>query len=323
MTVSRVLNGATQGFSEETRQRVLEAVRELEYVPVAQPMIHNRHIETRILGLVFDGTPFEGSWGLPTFLGLRQAAIRHNYDLLTLLQTKPDWMLGQEEFQFLDRRSDGLIFITPINRYQTLQSLAEHQVPAVVCFTNDAPESVPAVVLDDYGAMRQAVQHLTAHGHERILHLTLSLPRSDFRERRRGFDETMKVARLKPLVMSMNDDAEGDIAADVAAALLQKIRRHRITAIACSCDKLAYWVQDIALANGLKIPHDLSLTGMDDQVESIKRGLTSIHFSSEEVGRQALETVVQMIQGKHPPLKSVLPVELVKRASVTKPVAAK
>jgi LacI family transcriptional regulator len=225
--------------------------------------------------------------------------------------------------QFLDRRSDGLIFITPINRYQTLQTLAQHRISAVVCFTDDVPESVPAVVLDDYGAMRQAVQHLTAHGHERILHLTLSLSRSDFQERWRGFEETMKAARLKPFVMSVDDAAEGDIAAGAAAALLQKIRRHHITAIACSCDKLAYWVQDIALANGLKIPHDLSLTGMDDQVESIKRGLTSIHFSSEEVGRVALEKVVQMIHGKRPPLKSVLPVKLVKRASVARPIAAK
>lgn len=172
MTVSRVLSDRSHTVAEETRQRVMQVVRELEYVPVGQPATQSRHVETRILGLIFDGTPFEGLWGLPTFLGLREAAMAHNYDLLTLLRVRPDWMLDQEELQFLDRRNDGFVFIAPEGRYSTIETLVRHQLPVVACYIADVPEGVPTIVLDNAGAMRMAVEHLVGQGHQRILHLT-------------------------------------------------------------------------------------------------------------------------------------------------------
>lgn len=316
MTVSRVLSDRSDQVAEPTRQRVLEVVRELEYVPVPQPMVHSRHIETRILGLVFDGTPLEGQWGLPTFWGMREAATKHDYDLLTLLRVRPDWMIDKEELQFLDRRSDGFIFVAPQNRRQTLETLVRHQLPAVACFTTDVPSSVPTIVLDNFGALQKSVQHLISRGHQRILHLTTSHQRSDFLERRRGYEQAMQTAGLEPLVLADNRLlTTGD-----ADPFIEAVRRHRITAVACANDSWATYVLDAAQAKGLKIPEDLSVIGMDDLAEPAKRGLTSIRFSCEEIGRRAVEAIVDLKQGGDgKSVNPVVPVELVERSSVAPP----
>jgi LacI family transcriptional regulator len=317
MTVSRVLNDRNGGsVAEETRQRVLQAVRELDYIPVAQPAMQSRHIETRIVGLVFDGTEFEGLWGLPTFLGLREAAIKHGYDLLTILRQPPEWALDHEELRFLDRRTDGLIFIVPKQREKVFKTLLREKIPVVSCFIDGVPRGVPSVTIDNFGAMQLATQHLIGCGHRRILHLTIGDTRSDFAERRSGYENAMRAARLKPLVYSGSDFPDETF----AVKFVQTIRRHRITAIACASDGLAHLAWDYAALNNLKIPGDLSIVGMDNLNKAAERGLTSIRFSCEEIGRRAFESIIQLIQGGQTPIKdSVIPIELVQRSSVAPP----
>ncbi len=317
MTVSRVLNDRNgSSVAEETRQRVLQAVRELDYIPIAQPAMQSRHIETRIIGLVFDGTAFEGLWGLPTFLGLREAAIKHSYDLLTILRQTPEWALDQEELRFLDRRTDGLIFIVPNNRKKVFEALLREKIPAVSCFISDVPDGVPSVAIDNFGALQLATKHLLDCGHQRILHLTIKDTRADFAERKAGYEQSMREAKLKPLVLSARNFSDEKF----TAKFLQTLIRHRITALACASDGLALSAWDYVTANGLKVPDDLSIVGMDDLNKAAERGLTSIRFSCEEIGRKAFEAIMQLAQGGANPIgNSVVSVELVQRLSVAPP----
>lgn len=317
MTVSRVLSDENHKVSEETRERVLKVVRELEYVPVAQPVTQSRHNETRTIGLVFDGTPFEGQWGLPTFVGFRDGAAKSAYDLLVLTRPVPEWMADRGELQFLDRRSDGLIFVAPHGHYQILEALVERGVPVVTCYTNDAPPQVPSIVIDNRDAMRQAVRCLHEKGHERILHLTNSvLERTDFKERREGYNEAMRDRNLEPAVMEIKEWPWTRAGED----LLEAVRKHRSTALVCYNDRSAILAWDALVESGLKVPQDISITGMDDLAVPAQRGLTSVHFSCEEVGRRAMETVVNLIQGEKTEFENcMVPVELVERASIAPP----
>jgi LacI family transcriptional regulator len=294
---------------------VLQVVRDLEYVPVGQPMTQSRHVETRTLGLIFDDTPFEGLWGLPTFLGLRESALHHSYDLLTLLRVAPDWMLDQEELQFLDRRNDGFIFIAPQNRFQIMETLVRHQLPVVACYTADVPPQVPCVVIDNAGAMKLAVRHLAEQGHTRILHATTLLHRSDFRARKCGYEDAMKELGLEPAsaCISISDE-------DAPSKLMQAIRDSNCTSLCCVSDNLASFAWDVAESYGLKIPESLSITGMDDLADPARRGLTSIHFSCEDVGRAAIDIVVNLLQGgDKQPRETIIPVHLIERTSVAPP----
>jgi len=98
---------------------------------------------------------------------------------------------------------------------------------------------------------------------------------------------------------------------------LQIIRQERITAVACAADTMAHYAWDIAEAHNIRVPFDLSLTGMDDLKDGQDRALTTIHYSCEEVGKRAVEVVLGLIQGKENcELSSVVPVNLVEKASV-------
>lgn len=316
MTVSRVLNNQSDRFSEETRQRVLQAVRDLEYAPVAQPITQSRNAKTRVLGLVFDGTPVEGYWGLPTFWGLSEAALENDYDLLTMWRVNPPWMGGQEELRFLDRRSDGFIFIAPVNRRPLLETLTRHKLPLVTCFTSHALAGVSCVLLDNADAMRQCVCHLAALRHTRILHISPPNERSDFCDRRLGYVSAMELLGLEPLVLEANDFGDPE----QAAGLLEQIHRHGITAIAAATDGLALGVWDVLTENGFSVPRDISITGMDDLAQAAQRGLSSVHYSCEEVGRQAARIIINLINGGESTTENtIVPVELIQRASVAPP----
>lgn len=317
MTVSNVLRGKAGEASGETRERVLRAARELKYTPVAPPTRQNIHIETRIIGILFDSVDFEDTWGAPIYRGMRNGARQAGYDLLTLLRPATDWRVDQDELRFFNRRSDGFVFVVPQDRRHVLETMCRHQVPVVTCNLESGLPEVPSVVLDDEGAMRQAVEHLIAHGHRAIGFMGQASERSDFRARRCGYEEAMREAGLKTCVVMAKKTTWQEVMREEMRSLLAN---RQITAMVCAADAYALQVWQLAQELGLQIPRDLSLIGMDDLPESAARGLSSFRFSSEESGRLTIEAVVKLIQGAPPALCSaVLPVELVERNSVAAP----
>jgi DNA-binding LacI/PurR family transcriptional regulator len=240
--------------------------------------------------------------------------------LLTLWRNRPDWMLEQQELQYLDRRSDGFIFIAPVGHYQLVETLVRHELPVVACYTTDVPPEVPTVVLDNADALRQTVTHLVEQGHERILHLSPGSARSDFRARREGYETTMESFGLQPRVF----EVQGALDVGRPEAYLAAIREQGITAVACATDGLALQSWDVFDAHGVSVPGDISLTGMDDVAESAARGLTSVTFSCHEVGRLAAVSLIELIQGGNNVVaQSVVPVHLTRRTSVAAPAASK
>ena len=316
MTVSNVMRGRNGIVAPETMERVLAAVRELGYAPVPQPTRQGRRVETRTIGLVFDLIEVEDIWGAPTYRGMRAAAKQLDYDLLTLLRERPDWMLDQTELQFLDRRSDGFIFAVPKERERVLETLVKHSIPVVSCFIDDVPTGVAAIVLDNADAMRQAVNHVFHLGHREIVHIAGLEARTDFRHRRQGFEAAIRAAGLEPRVLQWK--AMRDVS--WLAELKPLLERKSVTAVICTDDSSAVHVLRLAQSMGLSVPQDLSIVGMDNQPEAANVGLTSIGFSCEEVGQKAVRAVVRMIEGEAPEsCNCVVPVQLVERSSVAPP----
>jgi len=313
MTVSRVLGDRNDLVSEETRRRVLDVVRELEYVPVAQPMMQSRKVETRIIGLVFDLAPIEGPFGIAIFIGLRESAKKYDYDLLTLVRDAPEWMNGREELQFLNRQCDGVIFISPAQRYKTIETLSQHNIPVVCCHTNDVPAQIPCVLLDNFGAMYQMTQHLIENGHTNIMHVGSCMIRPDFAEREAGYRKAMLDAGLQPVVYNLDYRNEVSL-----RGFLESMERHNTTAFNCVSDAQAFCVWDVMMVQGMRVPQDISITGMDNiRKEVVSRGLTTIVTPLEESGTQAFGMMMELMDKGYGSVEDVtLPVQLVKRTSV-------
>jgi DNA-binding LacI/PurR family transcriptional regulator len=299
----------------EKRELVLQAVRELEYVPV-KPVLQNRHVETHVIAVPIDD-PRKLVWGINsgTFTGMCEAAMRHGYDVTMLLRPNPDWAAEGSAVQLLDRRSDGIVFASPLigETAKTFESLAKHEIPAVVCYRRDVPEGIAWVDPDNQGAMYGAVEHFVQKGHTKIAHLTKRATLEfDKVERRRHFVGAVRAAGLPECAEWIFETdffaATADLARDIMAA--------GVTAVVCMNDLLATDLMTAMRAEGLSVPDDLSLIGVDG-LAAEEHGLTSMTFSFVDIGQCAVDALVDLIQGK--PVAEccrVVPVQLVERQTV-------
>jgi len=314
-TVSNVLLGRNEIVAADKREMVLQAVRELDYVPV-RPTLQNRHVETRVIAVPVDN-PRKISWAINsgTYTGMCEAAMEHGYDVTMLLRPNPDWAADRSSVQLLDRRSDGIVFASPIigETLRTFESLAQHEIPAVVCYRRDLPPGLAWVDPDNEGAMYGAVDHLVAKGHTRIAHLTKDNNKEyDKVARRRYFIEAVKGHGLSEganLIFEANYYS-------ASPDLVREIIAQGITAVVCMNDLLANDLVDAAHAAGLSVPEHLSVVGVDG-AEAERHSLTSMGFDFEDIGRAAVNALVELIQGvPAAECSRVVPVQLLERGSV-------
>jgi len=314
-TVSNVMLGRHDIVASEKRDLVMQAVQELEYIPV-RPTLQNRRMETRLLAVpIMDPRSIGWAINSGTFTGMCEAALVHGYDVMMMLRPDPDWAADRSEVQYLDRRSDGIVFASPLigETARTFQALARHKIPAVVCYRRDVPDGIAWVDPDNRGAMFQAVAHLVAKGHTKIVHLTKEGSHEfDKVERRRFFMEAMRAHGLE-------ECADWIVAIDFYSAtpeLARQIINRGATAVVCMNDLLATDLMQAMQAGGLSVPDDLSIVGMDG-IEAATWGLTSLEFSFSDVGKYAVDALVEILQGATPgDACKVLPVRLVERRSV-------
>ncbi|RYG75554.1 LacI family transcriptional regulator [bacterium] len=317
-TVSLVLRGVDGRTTEMTRQRVLEVAQRLDYLPVKPPTSQNRPLDTRIVTLVPEHRDMERHHlDMFTHQGVISGARQHGYDVLTLVGQEPKQYIGREKSRYLDRRSDGFIFATTTHGIweSALKVVAEHDIPTVVCYRQDVPPNVAFSDLDNAGAMRQAVHHLVENGHERIAYLAGPLNNFNEQERRRGWVKAMLEAGLE-----VNDEvivqglASGFMPNPDAIASVSKLG---VTAVVCYNDLAAVLLWDTLEQQGLKIPRDMSIIGMDNTTTSTMRGLSTFTHSFADVGRLAMEAWVELKNGGDAKSCSKLaPVVFIPRGSV-------
>ncbi|BDI28784.1 LacI family transcriptional regulator [Capsulimonas corticalis] len=329
MTVSNVLRGRTDIVVEQTRERVLQAARDLNYVPV-RTSTQNRHVRTNAIGVVFlhSHRP-DGPIGYPTFLGMYDRARELDHDLTIFLRAEPDWVKPGTEAQFLDRRCDGFIFVGS-NRPEITTALTENKVPSVECYSVAPAPGAARVVADNAGGIRQAVMHLANHGHKRIAHIAGPQWNLEAQERLKGFRAAMQ-EQFGPDCWDCVIHAEtwGQIQRfhnangavdDVTLPIVEAALATGATAFVCANDLLALALWQFAEDRGLRIPRDLSIIGVDNILQADYQGLTSIDIPFEEIGRAAVDAVLALEKGDSTGEASrILPVELIPRSSVTVP----
>ncbi len=316
-TVSNVLLGRHNMVAPDKRELVLQAVKELDYIPV-RPVLQNRHQETRVIAMPMNDTGKIG-WSINsgTYQGMCQAAMQHGYDVLMLLRPDPDWAAARSQVQLLDRRSDGIVFASPIigESQDTFNTLARHSIPTIVCYRRDVPSGIAWVDPDNRGAMFGAVKHLVGQGHRKIAHLTQNpQPQHSFdgRERQRFFTEALHHFDLEARDEWMLSAQFFATTPDMAQSLVKA----GVTAVVCMNDLLAIDLWKACHEAELNVPGDLSIIGVDG-LEAEQYGLTSMQFSFADVGRLAVDGLVDLLCG-HPVLQCCreVPVQLVTRRSV-------
>lgn len=295
-TVSRVLNSSAPYMRAETRQRVERAIAELSFRPssVARSLTSKR---THTAGMLISdvGNPFYAD----VFHGVEDVGLSAGYNVF-LCNTNYDLQRGQAlVHSLIDRRVDGVLILSSTMSAGWLEELACHTVPVVVVDWNvkAARQNLSAIRVDFRPGIQAAVAHLIELGHRRFAHISgpLQLPtsrvrRDAFLRALAGFD----IATGEVPVVEGNLHVDGGRAA--ARHLLQLPQPP--TAIFAANDLMAMGALAEARAQGLRLPADLSVVGLDDiwQAAQTEPPLTTVALPRYEIGSLAMQLLLDLLK---------------------------
>ncbi|MGC0328356.1 DNA-binding LacI/PurR family transcriptional regulator [Streptomyces sp. SAI-170] len=279
--VSLVLRGSEQ-VRPEKRDAVLRAVRELGYRPnaAARSLSEQR---TRTVGVLLND--LRNPWFVDLLDGLNSLLHDNGLNML-LADARLNRRAGQDPAGPLtDLGVDGLVVVGTLPEPAALGAVAA-QVPVVVAGAREpVPAGVDLVAGDDERGVRLVTEHLIGLGHRRIAHLAGYGAVGELR--RRAFEEVMREHGLADGALVEPGDMTEESGHRAGVRLLA--RPDRPTAVLAVNDIAAVGVLSAAEGLGLRVPHDLSVTGYDNTGVSRLRHLwlTTVDQAGHEVGRRA------------------------------------
>ncbi|HEY9078195.1 MAG TPA: LacI family DNA-binding transcriptional regulator [Anaerolineaceae bacterium] len=322
-TVSRALAGSSL-ISAETRERIQALAEQMGYIPdaVAQSL---QTRSTRTVGLVV--TSIADPFFAAIVEGAEETAIAAGMSVfINVSHNDPEAELALIE-TLHRRRVDGIILAASRLGMRHTQALARVQVP-VVMVNRQPDEHDPAdfhsIAVDDRGGARLAVEYLLSLGHRRIGYLGMGNRFESNRSRLEGYRAALAGAGIQPpdawIQTCPAEDASGR--GDVAAAetVFPALLAAGVTAVFCYNDQAA--VGGLLACRKLRVgvPEGCSLAGFDDidLARYVEPPLTTVHQPRREMGRQAMQMVLDLLAGKRVENRVLSPT-LVIRSSAGKP----
>lgn len=317
-TVSHVINNSAK-VREPLRQRVLEAVKLLNYQP-SQLARGLRRDKTNIIGMIIPDitNPF-----FPAVVrGAEDAAFSSGYRLLLCNADNNQ----AKEISYIKELRTYLpagIIIIPSNLNDV--SMKEGNLTgrsAVVCLDRIPRDwEGDAVTIDNEDGAAQATRHLISLGHVRIAIVTGPLHLTNAHDRLKGFRNALKEAKII-IPADYVQESSFDRAGGYSAAKKLLKMDSRPTAIFAQNDLMAMGVVQAIRESGLKCPRDISLIGFDglDILELIDPPISSVQQPGYQLGSMGVQLLVERINNPDTPFSHhVLPTELLLRASSAPP----
>ncbi|MHB8277894.1 MAG: LacI family DNA-binding transcriptional regulator [Candidatus Humimicrobiaceae bacterium] len=294
-TVSHVVNN-TRFVSEETKQKVLNAIEELSYYQNAQAksLVTGK---SHIIGLIVSdiSNPF-----FPELIrGAERNATLQGYDIF----------LGNTDYdpertttfvrRFIEHKVDGVIIMTSEIEYKLISNLTSKRIPVVLLDWGITDNLVSNIKLNFNKGIEEAINHLVNLGHRNIAFISGSPKLKSVRTRKDAF-----ISSFKKYIGTVDEPiiVEGDVRVSGGEIASSKILDlpNRPTAILALNDLMAIGAIKKIKESGLQIPDDISVIGFDDilMASNIVPPLTTINLPRREIGEIAWNLLHYSIQHK-------------------------
>ena len=329
MTVSYVLNNPGR-VRQETRTRVLLAMREMGYRPPAAERGEEDARGTLTIGVVYsrwNRLEAEAPYYRRIVGGILEAAD----DLVchVTLFSHHSWEGNAYKSLrvYCDGRCDGLIIFAPKIGSDLVAALRERGVPFVlVGDTGDLPEDW-CVDVDNIAAARNVTEYLLGLGHRRIAYLPGAPNTRVTQQREDGWRAALEAADVAPTPAHLlPGDWSPESGRERAARLLSLPDGERPTALFCAFDGLALAALAAAREMGLRVPQDVSIIGFDDipAAPATEPPLTTVLQPYAEIGERAVRLLLTQMGGGSSAdapgeRKVLLPTKLIVRQSAGPP----
>ncbi|MDT8915533.1 LacI family DNA-binding transcriptional regulator [Amycolatopsis sp. PS_44_ISF1] len=309
--VSLVMHDSPK-VSASRRQAVLDAAAELGY----SPHVMARSLASRtstVLGVMVND--LRNAFFADVVEGLDAAAQAAGFDLILNTGGRVPARESAALRSLLSFRPAGLVLLSPVVPAAAIEAAAL-QCPTVLVSRTSRAAGVDTVNDDGEAGSALAVGHLAGLGHRRIAHLDGG-PAAGAAARRRGFVAAMRAHGLEPIVVrSEHTDTAGEKA--VRELLTEHARPGLPTALVAGNDFNAVGAISALEENGLRVPGDVSVVGYDNTSLAGLRhiSLTTVDQPRTEMGRLALETLLERVRGERAkPVRHLLDPSLVVRST--------
>ena len=301
VTVSKVLRNH-EDISEETRKRVLNRVKELNYTPnlAARGLVTGK---TYLVGLVVPDLlhPFFAEIATSLSRGL----LKKGY-CLTISTSEEDPELEENEInRLLSRRLDALLIATSNTSSASFERMQKQGPPLILIDRNFPGLGANFVGVDDEADGVLATEHLIAMGCMRIAHLR-GPDNSPGVGRLNGYVKTLAKHRLKSLAGYVSAPRTVDIQSRESGAELMKALiglSPRPDGVFCYNDPMAIGAIHSILDAGLRVPGDIAVIGSGNlhYDSELRVPLSSIDQQTDLIGERAARLTLSLLESKTPP----------------------
>lgn len=302
-TVSYIVNNRTEGnirVSEDTRQRVLDAIQELRYLPdiTARGLSTRR---TQLLALLLpditdplDSLVFRGAQSITEVQGYDLMV----YDLHSQVQREQKFLNA-----VMRRRVEGVILVNTFTTSQVVQKLKEAGIQVAIVGPSPAVKGVDRVVLDELDGVLQVMEHLFERGRTRIAFLGGPQSWQIGRDRKLGYERSLQKLGLRydeKLVREGNFE-RGGTAGQVKSLFGNGPRQNFPTALFCANDSMAIEAVGTLIKMGFNVPEDVAVAGFGNfpQAEMMIPALTSIGFNALQMGEAAASFLLERLESEN------------------------
>lgn len=327
-TVSNIINGKPK-VSEETKQRVLDAIKQTGYQPnyFAQGM---RKQKTRTIGIIVEeliqfSTP-------PIVEAIMTYCEEKNYRTILLNMRLYDkwhdtWYNDEKKYQsvlqpsiqeMLSIKVDGIIYVAGhcriVNCFED-----DFKIPAIIVYAISKSPKFTSVVIDDEKGGYDMAKYLISMGHRKIGVIAGVADNLHTKKRSLGYQKALYEEQIL-----FNPDwiRYGDWMRMSGYIEAEKIVKEGVDAIFCMNDLMAAGCYDYLYEHGIRVGEDISVVGYDNNeiTEYLRPHLTTNAIGFTEIGRKSAEMLIKYIEEEIEPNANSniikIPCQMVIRESV-------
>lgn len=288
------LSTASRAFSDpdrlgpDTLRKILSVAQEIGYVPAAK-VAEPAAPQVATIAVV---VPDVANPVFSSFVKAAQGQGWQDRHTLVLADSDFDPDREREVIRTLAGRVDGVVVCSSRLEADDVLALCG-RIPSVL--VNREAAGADCIVADATRGLRETVDYLTALGHERIAYVQGS-PRSWSNAHR--VEVVRALADEHGLDLEMLDWQTETVAGGTAAAA--RVVASGATAVIAHNDLVALGVVSGARALGVRVPHDLSVVGMDDIpfAQVVDPPLSSIAVPMDRAGRLSIEVLGRALAGE-------------------------
>lgn len=280
-TVSRVLNN-DENVKEETRKKILEVIKEMNYTPSASAR-GMRSNNSRVIGIITSrlDSPFE----IRALRGMLEVIYSKGYDVV-LVESLLDEKKTREHVEvFVNKKVEGII-IFAINGID--YSYPKKTKIPVVMLAQEV-EGFASISYDDYGAIEKVVNYFYNQNYRKIGFMGI-----DLKDKTTGLN---RYRAYEDFVLSKNMEnisVFGDFSYKKAYSLTKELVDKEVEAIVCATDNLALGVRKYLAKEGI-VNIAVSGVGNNDLLNFLFDKHISVNLSYKQAGKRAGEGIFKLL----------------------------